>query len=118
MHQHSHPHSHQHNHQNIHHVLHNLGDAAGLGLAWAAAWLASRAPTDRHTFGWRRATQLSPLMNAILLVAFSGALLWESFRRLGNPPEVPGLTLMWAAGTGIKVNLGTAALYYRGQHSD
>ncbi|HWS40754.1 MAG TPA: cation diffusion facilitator family transporter [Arenimonas sp.] len=99
-------------------ALHNLGDAAGLGLAWGAAWLASHAPTERHTFGWRRATQLSPLMNAILLVAFSGALLWESFRRMHNPPEVPGLTLMWVAGIGILVNVGTAALFYRGQHSD
>jgi cobalt-zinc-cadmium efflux system protein len=99
-------------------ALHNLGDAAGLGLAWGAAWLASHAPTDRHTFGWRRATQLSPLINAILLVAFSGALLWESFRRMGNPPEVPGLTIMWVASIGVLVNTGTAALFYRGQHSD
>ena len=99
-------------------ALHNLGDAAGLGLAWIAAWLASRAPTERHTFGWRRATQLSPLMNAILLVAFSGALLWESIRRIQNPPEVPGLTLIWVAGIGILVNMGTAALFYRGQRTD
>lgn len=99
-------------------ALHNLGDAAGLGLAWGAAWLASHVPTDRHTFGWRRATQLSPLMNAILLVAFSGALLWESFRRMENPPEVPGLTMMWVAGIGVLVNLGTGALFYRGQHTD
>lgn len=99
-------------------ALHNLGDAAGLGLAWIAAWLATRAPTDRHTFGWRRATQLSPLMNAILLVAFSGALFWESFRRMQNPPEVPGLTLIWVAGIGVLVNIGTAALFYRGQHTD
>lgn len=99
-------------------ALHNLGDAAGLGLAWAAAWLASHAPTDRHTFGWRRATQLSPLINAILLVAFSGALLWESFRRMQSPPEVPGLTMMWVAGIGVLVNIGTGALFYRGMHTD
>lgn len=99
-------------------ALHNLGDAAGLGLAWVAAWLATHAPTERHTFGWRRATQLSPLMNAILLVAFSGALLWESFRRIQNPPDVPGFTLIWVASIGILVNIGTAALFYRGQHTD
>lgn len=99
-------------------ALHNLGDAAGLGLAWVAAWLATRAPTARHTFGWRRATQLSPLINALLLVGFSGALLWESFRRMQAPPDVPGLTIMWVAGIGILVNLGTAALFFRGQHTD
>ena len=49
-------------------ALHNLGDVLGLGLAWGAAVLARRAPTDRHTYGWRRATLLSPLANAVLLV--------------------------------------------------
>jgi cobalt-zinc-cadmium efflux system protein len=99
-------------------ALHNLGDAAGLALAWLAAWMASRAPTDRHTFGWRRATLLSPLANALLLVGFSGALLWESFNRLQQPPAVPGFTVMWVAALGIAVNLGTAALFHRGQHTD
>jgi len=99
-------------------ALHNLGDAAGLGLAWAAAWLASRAPNARHTFGWRRATQLSPLLNALLLVGFSGALLWEALSRVASPPKVPGEIVMWVAGLGIAVNLGTAALFHRGQHTD
>jgi cobalt-zinc-cadmium efflux system protein len=99
-------------------ALHNLGDAAGLALAWLAAWMASRAPTDRHTFGWRRATLLSPLANALLLVGFSGALLWESINRLQQPPAVPGFTVMWVAALGIAVNLGTAALFHRGQHTD
>ena len=30
-------------------ALHNLGDVIGLGLAWGAAAIARRAPTDRHT---------------------------------------------------------------------
>src|SRR5690606_32645415 len=70
-------------------ALHNLGDVLGLGLAWAAAAIARRAPTQRHTYGWRRATLLSPLANALLLVAFAGALGWEAVRRLGEPPQVP-----------------------------
>jgi cobalt-zinc-cadmium efflux system protein len=99
-------------------ALHNLGDAAGLALAWGAAWMASQAPTERHTFGWRRATQLSPLFNAVLLVGFSGALLWEALGRFQNPPQVPGVVVMAVAGLGILVNLGTAALFLRGQKTD
>lgn len=99
-------------------ATHNLGDAAGLALAWLAAWMASRAPTERHTFGWRRATLLSPLANALLLVGFSGALLWESIGRLQTPPPLPGLAVMWIAALGIIVNLGTASLFRRGQQSD
>jgi cobalt-zinc-cadmium efflux system protein len=99
-------------------ALHNLGDAAGLALAWGAAWMAGQLPTDRHTFGWRRATQISPLFNALILVAFTGALLWEALQRLQSPPEVPGMTVILVAGIGIAVNLGTAALFHRDQHAD
>jgi cobalt-zinc-cadmium efflux system protein len=99
-------------------ALHNLGDALGLALAWGAALLAQRQPTARHTYGWRRATQLSPLANALLLVGFSGALLGESLRRFAAPPEVPGGVVMAVAALGILVNLGTAALFHRGQESD
>ena len=35
---------------------HNLGDVLGLGLAWTALVLGQRPPTDRHTYGWRRAS--------------------------------------------------------------
>ena len=96
-------------------ALHNLGDVLGLGLAWAAAAVARRAPTERHTYGWRRATLLSPLANALLLVGFAGALGWEAVRRFSEPPQVPGLTVMLVATLGIVVNLG-AAWFVRGGH--
>jgi cobalt-zinc-cadmium efflux system protein len=88
----------------------------GLGLAWAAATIARRTPTERHTYGWRRATLLSPLANALLLVAFAGALSWESMRRLGAPPQIPALPVIVVAAFGILVNLGGAWLL-RGGHS-
>jgi cobalt-zinc-cadmium efflux system protein len=91
-------------------ALHNLGDVLGLGLAWGAAVIARRAPTDRHTYGWRRATLLSPLANAVLLVAFAGALSWEALRRFGAPPQIPALPVMVVAAIGILVNLGGAWL--------
>jgi cobalt-zinc-cadmium efflux system protein len=99
-------------------ALHNFGDVLGLGLAWGAAVLARRAPTDRHTYGWRRATLLSPLANALLLVAFAGALSWEAMRRLGAPPQVPPLPVIVVAAVGIVVNLGAAWLVRGGLHPD
>ena len=96
-------------------ALHNLGDVLGLGLAWGAAVLARRAPTDRHTYGWRRGTLLSPLANALLLVAFAGALSWEAVRRLDAPPQIPALPVIVVAAIGIAVNLGAAWLM-RGGH--
>lgn len=99
-------------------ALHNLGDVFGLALAWGAAVLARRPPTRRHTFGWRRATLLSPLANAVLLVGFSGALAWEAIRRFGAPPSIPGLPVMAVAAVGIIVNLGGAWMMRDGHEHD
>ena len=98
-------------------ALHNFGDVLGLALAWGAAVIARRPPTERHTYGWRRATLLSPLANAIVLAGFSGALAWEAVRRFTEPPQVPGLPVMAVAAIGIAVNLG-AAWFMHGGHDD
>lgn len=99
-------------------ALHNLGDVVGLGLAWGAAVLARRLPTERHTYGWRRATLLSPLANALLLVGFSGALAWEAIRRFDAPPQIPALPVILVAALGIAVNLGAAWLVRDGHAHD
>lgn len=99
-------------------ALHNFGDVLGLGLAWGAAVLAKRPPSGRHTYGWRRATLLSPLANAMLLVTFSGALGWEAVRRFAQPPEVPGMPVMVVAAIGIAINLGAAWLVRDGHAHD
>jgi cobalt-zinc-cadmium efflux system protein len=99
-------------------ALHNFGDVLGLGLAWGAAVIAKRPPTERHTYGWRRATLLSPLANSVLLVAFSGALAWEAIRRFTAPPEVPGIPVMVVAAIGIGINLGAAWLVRDGHDHD
>lgn len=97
-------------------ALHNLGDVLGLALAWGAAAIAQRPATARHTYGWRRATLLSPLANGLLIVGFAGALLWEAMRRLGAPPQVPAVPVMVVAAIGIVVNLG-AAWFVRDGHA-
>ena len=99
-------------------ALHNFGDVLGLGLAWGAAVLARRAPTERHTYGWRRATLLSPLANALILVGFSGALGWEAVRRFSEPPQIPATPVIVVAAIGIAINLGAAWLVKDGHAHD
>lgn len=99
-------------------ALHNLGDVLGLSLAWGAAVMAKRLPTARHTYGWRRATLLSPLANAMLLVTFAGALGWEAVRRFSAPPDVPAMPIIVVAAIGIGVNLGAAWFVREGHAHD
>jgi cobalt-zinc-cadmium efflux system protein len=97
---------------------HNLSDVLGLALAWGAALLASRPPSQRFTFGLRRSTILAALANAAILLIACGAIAVESVQRLLQPTPVPGGTVMIVAGIGVLINLATAMLFARGRHAD
>lgn len=85
-------------------AAHNLGDVAGLVLAWGATLLASRAPTERRTYGWRKATIVAALANALLLFGATGALAWEAIGRLADPPHPEGITMIVVAAIGVVIN--------------
>src|SRR5205807_2064325 len=44
---------------------HNFGDVLGLVMAWTASYLVRRAPTRRHTYGFRASSILAALGHAI-----------------------------------------------------
>lgn len=99
-------------------AIHNLSDVMALLLAWAALWLAQKRPTDRHTYGYRRASILAALANAGLLLIVVGGIAVEAIDRLRAPAEVAGPTVMWVAALGIVINGATALLFMRGRHDD
>jgi cobalt-zinc-cadmium efflux system protein len=99
-------------------AVHNLSDVFSLLLAWGAAWLAGRRPTDTHTYGYRRASILAALFNAGLLLVAVGGIAVEAINRLREPAEVASWTVVWVAALGILVNGGTALLFMRGRHGD
>src|SRR3978361_1746156 len=53
-------------------AVHNFSDVIALLLAWGAAWLARKQPTELHTYGYRRASILAALINAGLLLIAVG----------------------------------------------
>ncbi|HYF06489.1 MAG TPA: cation diffusion facilitator family transporter, partial [Acetobacteraceae bacterium] len=67
---------------------HNLSDVLSLLLAWGATRLARRAPTARRTYGWRRATILAALANALLLLVAVGVIAAEAVQRLLAPAPI------------------------------
>jgi cobalt-zinc-cadmium efflux system protein len=97
---------------------HNLGDVLGLVMAWVATVLARRAPSRTHTYGLRRGTILAALANAMMLLVAVGAIAVEGVRRLIEPGEVAGTTVVVVAALGIVVNGVTAWLFASGRKDD
>jgi len=94
---------------------HNASDVLSLLIAWGATLLASRPPSGRYTYGFRRSPILASLFNALLLLVAMGAIVWEAVGRLGSPAELSGGTVFWVAAVGLVVNAGTAMMFAPGR---
>jgi len=97
---------------------HNLSDVLGLLLAWGAAWLTTRRPSARYTFGYGSSSILASLANAALLLFACGVIVAEAIGRLMNPAPVAGLAVFVVATVGVVVNGVSAWLFMRGQKED
>jgi cobalt-zinc-cadmium efflux system protein len=97
---------------------HNLSDVLGLLLAWGANYLVQRRPTARHTYGWRKATILAALTNAIILLVAMGGIAWEAVRRFSAPSPVAGKTIIIVAAIGVVINTATALLFLSDRKKD
>lgn len=97
---------------------HNLSDVLGLVMAWVAMSLSQRRPSARFTYGLRSSSILAALFNALFLLVAIGGVAWESLRRLANPPEVAGVTVMIVAAIGVAINAATAILFMSGRKGD
>ena len=97
---------------------HNMSDVLRLGVAWLAAVLARRAPTQRFTYGLGGTSILAALFNAAFLLVVIGGLSWEAIGRFWNPQPVAGKTVMIVAAVGILINGGCAWLFASGRKGD
>ncbi len=97
---------------------HNLSDVLGLLVAWIAAVLSTRPPTPRLTYGLRNTSILAALLNAILLLIASGAILLEAIQRLLHPEPIASKTVIVVAAIGIVINGVTAWLFASGRKTD
>src|SRR5437899_3859766 len=96
-------------------AVHNLSDVIALLLAWGAAWLAQKQPTQRHTYGYRRASILAALFNASLLLVAVGGIVVEAVNRLYAPAAVAGWAVGAVAGVCGGLHGGTALLVIGGR---
>ena len=84
---------------------HMLTDVAGLGMALAAIQFARSRRSTSHTYGLYRLEVLASLVNAMLLFAVAGYVLYEAAQRFSEPPDVPGFPLLAIATVGLIVNI-------------
>lgn len=99
-------------------ATHNFGDVLGLSLAWGANWLLTLPARKRYSYGYKRTTILAALANALMLVATSALISYESIYKLLHPVPVNGYLVIVIALIGIFVNGGTALLFMRGAQED
>ncbi len=97
---------------------HNLSDVLGLALAGGAVWLAKQPSGSQRTYGFGKATVFAALINGLLLVFASGAIVWEAFHRFLEPEPVQSTMVMVTAGLGVLINGATALMFMRGREDD
>jgi len=85
---------------------HNFTDALALLLAWFGRYVGRRPPDEVKTYGYQRAGVLAAFVNALSLLALSGYILLESYRRWPKPERVQETTMLAVAILGLAVNVG------------
>ena len=97
-------------------AVHNLSDVIALLLAWGAAWLSQKQPTQRHTYGYRRASILAALFNAGLLLVAVGGIVVEAVKRLRSRAG-RGTDVCWSRRSASSQRRH-GALFMRGRDGD
>ncbi len=97
---------------------HNLSDVLGLVLAWGASYLASKSPTEKRTYGFRKSTVLASLINAVILLIAVGAIAIESVKRFTAPQIIDSQIIIYVAAIGVVINAFTAYLFFAGHKKD
>lgn len=97
---------------------HNLSDVASMAIALMACLLAARHTSSRYTYGYRKATILASVANAVILLLAVIFILVESIGKIIRPEEVEGNWIMIVAGVGVLINGFTAWLFTKDKEKD
>jgi cobalt-zinc-cadmium efflux system protein len=84
--------------------LHDFGDSIALGLAWIFQKISSRKPTPQYTYGYKRFSLLSAILNSVILLTGSVFVIYESIQRIVSPAETNAEGMLLLAILGIVVN--------------
>lgn len=85
-------------------AVHDLGDTIALGSALFFEHFSLRSADDSYTFGYRRFSVLSAIINSIILLFGSFLITFFSVKRLFAPEVVSSEIMFWVAIGGIVIN--------------
>ena len=97
---------------------HNLSDVLGLLMAWGGFYLARLRPSQKHTYGLGRATIMTAMFNALILLLVVGGITLEAIDRFAQPVPIQGGIVMLVAAIGVVINGFTAWLFMSGNKHD
>jgi cobalt-zinc-cadmium efflux system protein len=96
---------------------HMFSDALALAVAAAAAWLAQRPASERHSYGWARAEVIGAMLNGLLMLPLIVLLVVEAVQRLIQPRPVLAGGVVAIALVGLMVNALVAYTLSRAAHN-
>lgn len=97
---------------------HNFGDVLGLIFAWIASLLLQKSASSMYSYGYKKATVIASLLNALILFFTCGILGYESVVKLFDPDTVRALDIIIVAAIGVVINGATAFMFIRGAKDD
>ncbi|WP_369049004.1 cation diffusion facilitator family transporter [Tenacibaculum sp. UWU-22] len=99
-------------------ATHNLSDVASLIISLIGLKLMQKAATKVYTYGYKKASILASLINAVLLIIVVINIVKASVERFNNPPEITGKVIIITATIGVFINTISAFLFFKGQKDD
>lgn len=97
---------------------HNASDVMSLILAWIAICMSKIKPLGKFTYGFRKTTILSSVINSFLILIAATFILWETIKKIGHPAEIQTNILMVVSCIGVLINIGTAFFFLKGKKKD
>ncbi|SCT26427.1 cation diffusion facilitator family transporter [Staphylococcus caeli] len=85
--------------------FHMLSDVLALGLSMVAIYFASKAPTQKYTFGFLRLEIIAAFLNGLALMVISLWILYEGIVRIIHPQQVESGLMVFIASIGLIVNI-------------
>lgn len=99
-------------------AAHVFLDVLALALSYGAVRLSSRAPSEKHSFGFHRMKVIAAFINGVTLVVVALEIFREAINRFGHPEPVIAGPMLIVAVIGLAANLVVALVLGHHDHDD